>query len=135
MSTDLKVLKLVNGDNIIGIVEENISDEEKQYKHLLFLKYVLQIHKTYDKKKKHYNLYMTDWIPECSDDILTIAKSTIITLAHPTPEIEDLYYESTLPDLDEREGEMKKSMTDDELELIKQRKKLLNHEFSDDDVQ
>ena len=140
--TELRVLKLLNGDDIIGIVEDikDVSGEEyneSDFLPVMFIRGAMKINKTYDKRKKQYDLYLTDWIPESHEDLFPIPKSMLVTVSAPAPEIEQYYFNCLLANLSQQQLEeaQQEELSEEELKKMRQRKELLDTKFSDDDIQ
>lgn len=141
--SNLKVIKLTTGDEIIGVVRDGAAevcdDENFTLDNLLFVTNPMKIISEYDAKTKVHSLYIADWIPAISDTILPIDKQRIVTLGTPNKDLEEHYIDiilaqKLLEDLyaetDDQDGEKKKSAA--KTEMIE---KLKKHKFDDDDMQ
>lgn len=148
MSTpSLKVIKLVSGDEIIGVVQDGASeasdDEGYTLDNLLFITNPMKIVSEYDPTAKVHALYLIDWIPAIKDTVLPLDKQRVITLGDPNKNLEAHYIDLVLMDkLYEKltEAEEKSALEDDlsPEERDEKRKltdKLKKHKFEDDDIQ
>jgi len=145
----LKVLKLTTGEELIGIVQDgrDVTDAEDGYTHdnLLFITGPLKINCTYDKEARAHSIYLSDWVPAISEDMLPLDKNKILTLGRPTQELEEHYYELVIASqlLQQAEAEAQsenvkteENTSDDSQDLQKKLIKILkNHKFDDDDYQ
>jgi len=127
----VKVIKLITGEEIIGILYDG-SDEEQEdgysMQHLFFVKGAMKVISDYDHIKKNYALYMIDWMPSTSDETLPIDKANVLTLGNPVQDLEDHYCEMMLI-------KMEKELTEDEKREVELQKMLKKHKFEDDDMQ
>lgn len=142
----LKVVKLVTGDEIIGVVRDGaaeISDDENYtLENLLFVTNPMKVISEYDAKTKVHALYLSDWIPAIADSTLPIDKQRVITLGSANKELEAHYIDIILAQKlleevyssgTENDDSDKKDLKDtDPSELIE---KLKKHKFDDDDMQ
>lgn len=129
----LKVIKLVTGEELIGIVEDGRDLPETNdgftVENLLFITGPLKITSQYNQETRAHSLYVSDWVPSIIDDCLPIDKRQILTLGKPTPELETHYYELILA------SHLTQKETEDERNKKSMSKKLKNHKFDDDDMQ
>lgn len=108
MMSDLKIFKLVNGEDIIGFLEtynnEDLKDidkdspdvaegEEIVYDHLLFIRDPMRMYSAYSAKQKRHELYLTKWIAYTDDSLFVIPKDLVITIATPSQQVAEHYYE------------------------------------------
>lgn len=148
MSTpSLKVLKLVSGDEIIGVVEDGAAEESDDknftFDNLLFVTNPMKIISEYDPNAKIHALYLVDWIPAIKDTVLPIDKQRVITLGDPNKQLENHYIDLVLVDklyeqLAEAEahGGLDEELTTEERETKRKLSdKLKTHKFEDDDIQ
>jgi len=145
----LKVLKLITGEELIGIVQDgrDVTDAEDGYTHdnLLFITGPLKINCTYDKEARAHSIYLSDWVPAISEDMLPVDKNKVLTLGRPTSELEEHYYELVIASqlLQQAEAETQSENqrledvgSDDNQDLQKTLIKILkSHKFDDDDYQ
>lgn len=127
----VKVLKLVNGEEIIGILYDG-SDEEQEsgysMQHLFFIKGAMKVISDYDHVKKNYALYVIDWMPSTVDETLPIDKANVLTLGNPVQELEDHYCEIMFVKLETE-------LSEDQKKEAQFKKLLKKHKFEDDDMQ
>lgn len=94
----LKVLKLVNGDEIIGFVDDGrgrprLDDEDGlTTDNLIFIKGPMKIVQEYDRTIGH-QLFLMDWMPSGCSNTLPIPKDKIITMDDPGSSLEEHYLE------------------------------------------
>lgn len=144
----LKVLKLITGEELIGIVQDgrDVTDAEDGYTHdnLLFITGPLKINCVYDKEARAHSIYLSDWVPAISEDMLPVDKNKILTLGRPTQELEEHYYELVIASqlLQQAEAQQETEQIDDtsqdndNQDLQKKLIKILkSHKFDDDDYQ
>jgi len=144
----LKVLKLITGEELIGIVQDgrDVADTEDGYTHdnLLFITGPLKINCVYDKEVRAHSIYLSDWVPAISEDMLPVDKNKILTLGRPTQELEEHYYELVIASqlLQQAEAQQETEQIDDtnqdndNQDLQKKLIKILkSHKFDDDDYQ
>lgn len=144
----LKVLKLITGEELIGIVQDgrDVTDTEDGYTHdnLLFITGPLKINCVYDKEARAHSIYLSDWVPAISEDMLPVDKNKILTLGRPTQELEEHYYELVIASqlLQQAEAQQETEQIDDasqdndNQDLQKKLIKILkSHKFDDDDYQ
>lgn len=100
MATTIKVIKLITGDEIIGIVQDgrDIEQVEEGYttENLLFITAPLKIISEYDNTIKAHTLFLTDWVPSIEDDTVPVDKRQVLTLGNPNVDLEAHYYELVL---------------------------------------
>lgn len=128
----LKVLKLVNGEELIGMIQDGRDMEpEDGYttENLLFINGPLKITCIYDKETRTHSLYLSDWVPSIMDDSLPIDKNKVLTLGNPTMDLEEHYYQLLLASQIMQEEANNRSDTEKKLD-----KMLKNHKFDDDDM-
>jgi len=93
---DLLVIKLVTGENIIGIVEDNGSMEKYDEEYdVIFIRNPMQILKQYDSANCQHHMSLIEWIPETDDILIPIPKNMIMTVTTPTQIIMDVYNDLT----------------------------------------
>lgn len=144
-SSTLKIIKLTNNEELIGIVQDGRDFEDVgdgfTTENLLFITAPLKIITQYDSATRTHSLYLSDWCPAIVDDHLPIDKRNVLTLGTPTQSLEEHYYEliiaSQLAKEEERQsrGESSVKELDEPEELKKLRKLLKDHKFDDDDLQ
>jgi hypothetical protein len=148
MSTpSLKVIKLVSGDEIIGVVQdgatETNTDDGYTLDNLLFVTNPMKVVSEYDPTAKVHALYLIDWIPAIRDTTLPLDKQRVITLGDPNKNLEAHYIDLVLMDklyeqLTEAEstGDIEDDLSPEErVEKHKLSEKLKKHKFEDDDIQ
>lgn len=148
----LRVLKLVSGEEIIGVVRdgsfEHSEDENYTLDNLLFVSNPMKIITDYDPATKVHALYLVDWVPAIRDSTLPIDKQRVITLGDPNKDLEHHYveivmaekmYDKILQEVgderrrqEEQDGE---GDDGDDSEKSKLANKLKKHKFDDDDIQ
>jgi len=134
---DLKVIKLVNGDEVIGYVDDgavkDTNDEGEEYtvRNLIFIKGPMRVVQEYDRKSRGHSIFLIDWMPSCNSNTLPIPKDKIITMDTPNESVIEHYAELMVGRLDEedREEELNK------VELKKQATlEILKNLKTDDDM-
>lgn len=141
MSSSLKVIKLVTGEELIGIVEDGRDLPETTdgftTENLIFITGPLKVTSIYNQDTRTHAIYVSDWVPAIIDDTLPIDKRQILTLGSPTPELEAHYIElSILSQLGGSNHGLDFDDSDKETPKEKElKKKLKNHKFDDDDMQ
>ena len=149
----LRVLKLINNDELIGVVEdgaEKTSEEDNYtYDNLLFITNPMKVVTEYDKVNKVHALYLMDWIPAIKESTFPIDKQRVLTLGDPNPDLEKHYVDlvmaeklfeaiqkargANLGGQDDGdlggEGEIDQDLDDDLTAKLKK------HKFEDDDIQ
>lgn len=100
-ATTIKVIKLITGDEIIGIVQDGrdlAQQVEEGYttENLLFITAPLKIISEYDNTIKAHTLFLTDWVPSIEDDTVPVDKRQVVTLGNPNVDLEAHYYELVL---------------------------------------
>lgn len=127
--TTLKIIKLISGEEIIGLVQDGkeIPPTEDGYTsdNLVLVSSPMRITTTYDQITRTHALYLSDWVPSIIDETMAIDKRQIITLGNPNPDVEDHYSELV----------MIHRMSREEDDDTPNKKLLKNHKFDDDDVQ
>jgi hypothetical protein len=95
---NLKVIKLVTGEEILGVVYDGKNYEQSSYLggDLIFVSGPLKITTEYDKASKTHSLYLSDWIPALTDEAFPIQKQKILTIGNPTKHLEEHYLELAL---------------------------------------
>lgn len=138
----MKVIKLVTGEEIIGIVQDgrDVPDLEDGYTHdnLIFVTSPLKITCTYDPQNRTHSIYLSDWVPAIGEDSLPIDKNKILTLGRPTQELEEHYFELMIASQLANEALSQEPVeeSEDTKDLEKKLTKMLkNHKFDDDDFQ
>lgn len=135
--SELRVLKLINGDEIIGFVEDGINKNEEledlTVDHLLFVKGAMKIVQEYNKETRGHSIYLVDWMPSARSAILPIPKDKVITMDFPQDVIEEHYLELMTFTFEVYDAEQKEALTPEETKKIKALEKLKSHKRSDDD--
>lgn len=147
MSTpSLKVIKLVSGDEIIGVVQdgatETSADDGYTLDNLLFVTNPMKVVSEYDPTAKVHALYLIDWIPAIKDTTLPLDKQRVITLGDPNKSLETHYIDLVLMDKlyeqlteAEEKGSIEDDLSEEQDEKRKLSDKLKKHKFEDDDIQ
>jgi len=142
MTTPLKILKLVNGDEIIAVVQDGREHPQNNEDgictdNLVFVTNPLKLNISYSTETKTHSVFLTVWIPSISDATIVIDKKQILTLGHPTEELEEHYYElMAINSLDNTQDTKEEEEVIDESNKKKKYKKMLkDHNFDDDDIQ
>jgi ATP-dependent protease Clp ATPase subunit len=140
MTTPLKILKLVNGDEIIAVVQDGREHPQNNQDgvctdNLIFVTNPLKLNTSYSTETKTHSVYLTVWIPAISDETIVIDKKQILTLGHPTEELEEHYYELMVINSIHNESESKNEDEGDDVKRKKYKKILKDHNFDDDDIQ
>lgn len=133
MSNYLKVLKLSNGDEIIGFIQDGskteLKDKSISLDHMIFIKSPMKIMQDYDETVKSHVIFLIEWFPSGRSSSLPIPKDHIITMDTPKNSVEDYYYdvmgEYYAPELELGSEEEKQSRLFNKLNA---------HEFSDDEI-
>lgn len=142
MSQKLKVIKLINDDEIIAMVQDGseLKDVGDGYTtdNLIFVSAPLKIISEYAKETRTHALFLSDWVPAIGDQSLPIDKQKILTLGSPTKDLEDHYFEVLLARQLEYSNNLSKSSdnidsSDDEFSKLKEL--LKNTDYDDDDLQ
>ena len=149
----LRVLKLVSGDEIIGVVhdgaDEQSDSEDYTMDNLLFVSSPMKIISEYTTASKTHSLYLVDWVPAIKDATLPIDKNKVITLGNANTELERHYTDIILA---ERLHEHFHNSKEDSLPVVLPvvedaisvpeeenpldlKDKLKKHKFDDDDIQ
>jgi len=98
---EIKVLKLVNGDEIIGAVKTlTNTDPSALFPQETTIKNAMRIVQEYNPKTRLHGMYIIDWMPALLGEILTIQNDKIITTGVPKNTIKDHYLELVLDDID-----------------------------------
>jgi hypothetical protein len=132
MTPSIKVLKLTNGEEIIGVVYDGMDQAEEggstTISHLFFVRGAMKVVSEYSKEKQAHALFLQDWFPSVEDDILPIDKQNVLTLGNAMPELEQHYCDVMLltGEIAEDEDDKKKN---------EYKKMLKKHNFDDDDMQ
>lgn len=123
---NLKVLKLVTGEEIMGVVHDGRSmpnlHDEYSTQNLLFVTGPLKITSTYQPDTRTHSMYLSDWIPAISSEYFPIEKTKVITIGDASSQLEERYFE--IITLSQYEAE--------DAEVLD---KLKKHSFDDDDMQ
>lgn len=148
MSTpSIKVIKLVTGDQIIGVVQDGASemndDEAYTFDNLLFITNPMKVVSEYNEESKVHALYLIDWIPAIADTTLPLDKQRVVTLGSPNKSLENHYIDLVIMDKlyeqltsSEVDGGVDDAATPEErAEKKKLTEKLKKHKFEDDDIQ
>lgn len=146
--SSLKVIKLITGDELIGVVEDgrDLPQTEDGFttENLLFITGALKVTTIYNQETRTHAIYVSDWVPAIADDTLPIDKRQVLTLGAPTPELEAHYLElSILSSLQSEQRSLDYDPQDelDDSDIQKDskkralKKKLKDHRFDDDDMQ
>lgn len=143
-SAGLKVIKLINGDEIIGVVrdgaDEISGDENYTLDNLLFVTNPMKVVSQYDTVNKVHSLYLVDWIPAIKDNTLPIDKQRVLTLGDPNKSLETHYVDIVLAEhLYNHLADGEDIDPNETLEDIEKKRDLKNklkkHKFEDDDMQ
>jgi hypothetical protein len=143
--TPLKILKLITGEEIIGIVQDGRehpqnNEDGLSTDNLVFVTNPLKLNSSYDIQTKTHSVYLTIWVPSISDETIVIDKRQILTLGHPTEDLENHYYELlVISSLDTPKGERIKEDKSKDKDVKPNPKKdykkmLKDHDFEDDDL-
>lgn len=138
--SQLKVIKLINGDEIIGYIDDGaIKDrqdddgEDYSVSNLIFIKGAMRVIQEYDRKSRGHSMFLIDWMPSAKSNVLPIPKDKIITMDSPQDAVEDHYLELKMGEMDE-EQEDSEAMTDEELQKQAHLEILKKTNFDDDDM-
>lgn len=130
----LKVIKLINGDEIIGLVQDgrDIPPTEDGFTtdNLIFVSSPMRITATYDNMTRTHALYLSDWVPAISDEMMAIDKNQVITLGTPNVDIENHYVELITINQLSAPNSLEETSEQTKLKTM-----LKSHKFDDDDVQ
>ena len=146
---ELKIIKLTNGDDVIGFIEtdpENISqgmtEEEFKEIHCLFVRGALKLEKKYIREADQHQVMLLEWAPETDDPIIPICDNNVIAVYNPGVYVRNLYYDIAMDNMSEHE---KKEVGEKEVERHEEQKavdknselytQLNSHNFDDDDIQ
>ena len=134
MAASIKVLRLTNGDDIIGIVydgmDEVIPEEDATtIAHLFFVRGSMKVISEYSTEKQSHSLYLVDWFPSVLDDVVPIDKKNVLTIGNPHEDLERYYCELMLLSLEEKSGAKEDEKTSQYKDMLKK------HNFDDDDMQ
>lgn len=105
--SNLKVLRLSNGTDIIGFLEmytdQEINDcnseldepgqPQFKYDHIVFIRHPMKVVSNYNKEAKANEIFLTPWMPLSDDPLFLIPKDQILTICSPMEEIAKYYYE------------------------------------------
>jgi len=95
--SNLKVIKLITGEEILGVVyDNNYQKSEHLGEDIIYVSGPLKITTEYDKPSKTHSLYLSDWIPALIDEAFPIQKQKILTIGNPTKHLEEHYLELAL---------------------------------------
>lgn len=122
--SNLTIFKLLNNEDIIGVVE-NYSEEElklieKDYPSiicgdLIFLRDPMRMISEYDHSEERHHLALAKWMPFSNDETFVLNKSQIVTSGLPTDEVSEYYNEMwnvLFSELAEKLPENKESLKD-----------------------
>lgn len=144
----LRVLKLVSGDEIIGVVhdgsDEPVEDGRYTFDNLLFVTNPMKIIAEYDTIAKVHALYLVDWVPAIKDSTLPIDKNKVVTLGNANIELERHYTDILLTEKlhehfhnhetnDDVDAPIRAKPKDEKEKELSD--KLKKHKFDDDDIQ
>jgi hypothetical protein len=96
----LRILKLVTGDEIIGVIRDGANevseDENYTLDNLLFVTNPMKVVSEYIPESKVHALYLVDWIPAIKDTTVPIDKQRVITIGQPNKDLEAHYIDIIL---------------------------------------
>lgn len=96
----LRILKLVTGDEIIGVIRDGANevseDENYTLDNLLFVTNPMKVVSEYIPESKVHALYLVDWIPAIKDTTIPIDKQRVITIGQPNKDLESHYIDIVL---------------------------------------
>lgn len=128
--SELRVLKLVNGDEVIGYV-----DNTTQTPHIpdtsvnLIIRGPMRVIQEYNPKSHGHSLFLCDWMPSAKSYQLPISKDKIITTAVPKDDLAKHYLEiMTHRAISEINLTKEDLVNEDNLRLLRQTK------FTDDEM-
>jgi len=81
----IRILKLLNGDNVICELIEILNGEYR-------VRNVLRIIENYNKKQKAHNIFLVQWLPYTQEVIFRIPKNHVVVMVTPTEGMPDHYY-------------------------------------------
>jgi hypothetical protein len=132
MLPGIRVLKLITGEEIIGVLydgaDETIQEDERCYEHLYFVRGAMKVNYDYDENRRSNVIYLTDWVLAIADDVLPIEKDKVVTFGVATEDLENYYCDLMLVSMDNK-------MTEEEKKAKSYQKMLKKHKFDDDDMQ
>lgn len=85
----VKIFRLFSGDDIIG----EVIAPPKRNARSISIKDPMRIITEYDPKLKMHHTFLIRWLPQATDRIFKLPKSSILTPAEPIMELEDHYYD------------------------------------------
>lgn len=86
--SDIKILRLVSGDDIIGEIIKT------RFKKKILIKDPMRILAEYDPVKKTHHTFLIRWMPHANERVFEIQRSNLVTEPKPPIlEIEDHYYD------------------------------------------
>jgi len=99
MPNKVAVIKLINNESIIGIINEEdyekfflIKRNDESYtNHCLSILFPFKINIEYDPRNRTHALYLEDWLPYSLDVEIIVPKTQIITVTEATLNVQDLY--------------------------------------------
>jgi hypothetical protein len=124
----LKVIKLLNGDELIGLVDTEKSNEE-----VLYISGIYRVKTNYIEEEGTHEMYLIDWFPAGKSNTLPLNPNDVLTLDEPIPALENNYYNLFLKQVTKFEMEFVKDEKD--LERVKAKQQLIDHDFSEDPEQ
>lgn len=132
---ELKILKLINGDEIIGYIDDgsykdNNEDDEYSVRNLIFIKGSMRIVQEYDRVSRGHSIFLVDWMPSSKSNVLPIPKDKVITMASPQDSIQQHYLELQIGDMEAEEEDL----LDKELQREANLQLLKKTQFDDDDM-
>lgn len=87
----IKIFRLLSGDDIIG----EVLPEKTKNTRSITIKDPMRILTEYDPKSKLHHTFLIRWLPQASDRIFSLSKTSLL-IKHPTTpilELEDHYYD------------------------------------------
>lgn len=90
MQSEVKILRLVSGEEIMGIVS---SKEIENGTHSLRVLHPLEVHTEYDEEKASHVVMLRRWQLHTDDPVSEIQVGHIMTNHNPIQELEEYYYQ------------------------------------------
>lgn len=102
--SELKIFKLINGDDIIGFLETYTNEELNQidaeseeqqvsYDHLFFIRDPMKMYWKYDPVEKRHELFLAKWCAFSDDSLYFVPKDTVMTVVAPSDVVTKHYQE------------------------------------------
>jgi len=99
MSHSVKIIKLVNGETVIGIIEDEDLDliEIDEERAVEFADFCFMIHFPfklnciYSREGKRHEIFLEDWMPYSKDTFTPVLKDKVIAITEPSKDVLDLY--------------------------------------------